>query len=481
MHLTKKTRRKNVRSSITTGFAAGIFCVAVLPVSGWAQEQIEQVYYHIVVEDKGYGSYETMEEAAAEITKARRQLDERNGGQVLTTVTCSVEPMSGKDKPTDPKTDVTEQLVQVLGEHAKQQLVSAYTMRVNEFTVTVATESDVILALELIKNNYDINNCYGIDLMSVEGSDSLLPAFYVREGADIGDLQGIGFEQGIEVVRGYVSPEEITDYVSASAALTKEWETPTVYTVEKGDCLSVIAEKHGMYTAQLMELNQLTDSEYIDVGDELVVTVPQPELSVWYKRRAAYEEQYEAEVQYRDNDSWYKGTEQVLQEGSIGVRQVVADICYSNSNETSREIVEETILAEAVPRIVERGTATPPSYIKPLVGGSFSSPFGSRWGRMHKGIDWSCPIGTAIRASCSGRVVSAGWVNGYGNCITLSHSDGKQTRYAHLSKILVSGGQSVQQGEKIALSGNTGNSTGPHLHFEILVNGTQVNPMKYLE
>ena len=108
-----------------------------------------------------------------------------------------------------------------------------------------------------------------------------------------------------------------------------------------------------------------------------------------------------------------------------------------------------------------------------------SRPIG-RWGRMHKGVDWACPIGTAVMASCGGTVVQAGWSSGYGNCITIRHPDGKQTRYGHLSKILVSSGQKVTQGQKIALSGNTGRSTGPHVHFEIIINGSQVNPLPYL-
>ena len=78
-------------------------------------------------------------------------------------------------------------------------------------------------------------------------------------------------------------------------------------------------------------------------------------------------------------------------------------------------------------------------------------------------------------------MAKAGWGGGYGYVVYINHADGNQTRYAHLSKVLVKAGQTVSQGQKIALSGNTGISSGPHVHFEILVNGTQVNPMKYLQ
>lgn len=83
-------------------------------------------------------------------------------------------------------------------------------------------------------------------------------------------------------------------------------------------------------------------------------------------------------------------------------------------------------------------------------------------------------------ASSSGVVVEAGWNGSYGYTILISHPDGKKTRYAHLSRVMVSYGQSVTQGQVIGLSGNTGFSTGPHLHFEIIVNGMRVNPLDYL-
>ena len=99
---------------------------------------------------------------------------------------------------------------------------------------------------------------------------------------------------------------------------------------------------------------------------------------------------------------------------------------------------------------------------------------------MHKGVDWACPTGTIVFASSDGVVEYAGWGNGYGNTILISHPDGRKTRVGHLSKILVSEGQSVTQGQTIGLSGSTGRSTGPHVHFEIYINGIQVNPLDYI-
>ena len=187
-----------------------------------------------------------------------------------------------------------------------------------------------------------------------------------------------------------------------------------------------------------------------------------------------------AETQYIDNDSWYTTERVVRQEAAAGHHEVTVMTVSKNQTETSREMIAENVTLEPVPEIIEKGTQTPPTYIKPITGGRFTSGFKMRWGRMHKGIDWATPVGTAVRASCGGTVVSAGWSSGYGYCITLRHPDGRQTRYAHLSKILVSAGQHVDQNERIALSGNTGRSTGPHLHFEIIINGSQVNPLSYL-
>jgi murein DD-endopeptidase MepM/ murein hydrolase activator NlpD len=111
----------------------------------------------------------------------------------------------------------------------------------------------------------------------------------------------------------------------------------------------------------------------------------------------------------------------------------------------------------------------------------FTSGFGRRWGRMHNGSDFAAPHGTPIYATADGVITKAGWATGYGRLIKIKHDFGIETRYAHLSKIRVKVGQKVSRGDRIGDMGNTGRSTGTHLHYEIRVNGNAVNPMKYLK
>jgi len=120
-------------------------------------------------------------------------------------------------------------------------------------------------------------------------------------------------------------------------------------------------------------------------------------------------------------------------------------------------------------------------YIWPTQG-VFSSGYGWRWGRMHKGIDLANSTGTPIVAAKEGRVSFAGWHDGgYGYLVEISHANGSTTRYAHNSRLLVAHGQEVRQGEVISQMGSTGNSTGPHLHFEIIAPGMgAMNPLNFL-
>ncbi|WP_372838036.1 DUF5930 domain-containing protein [Phaeovulum sp.] len=109
-----------------------------------------------------------------------------------------------------------------------------------------------------------------------------------------------------------------------------------------------------------------------------------------------------------------------------------------------------------------------------------TSPFGRRWGTMHEGVDMAGPTGTPIYGTGDGVVTHAGWQSGYGNMIEIRHEFGTVTRYGHLSKIRVSVGQKVSRGDRIGDMGSTGRSTGPHLHYEVRVNGNPVNPMTFI-
>jgi peptidoglycan DL-endopeptidase CwlO len=161
--------------------------------------------------------------------------------------------------------------------------------------------------------------------------------------------------------------------------------------------------------------------------------------------------------------------------------------------QTKREFLHEAAgLAQASSALASRIQASSGSYSPPAdgtpsaagliwpVNGPVVSPFGMRWGRMHTGIDIGVPYGTPIHAAAAGRVVYSGWMDGYGNLVAIDHGRGLSTAYAHQSRIIVSLGQTVAQGQVIGYVGCTGHCFGPHLHFEVRVNGTPVDPLGYL-
>jgi murein DD-endopeptidase MepM/ murein hydrolase activator NlpD len=163
----------------------------------------------------------------------------------------------------------------------------------------------------------------------------------------------------------------------------------------------------------------------------------------------------------------------------------------ANAHEARHEAEEDLeALEQASSELAERiraaqGTATaapgPVSasgFIWP-VNGPLTSPFGERWGRLHAGIDIGAGFGTPILAAAAGTVIYAGWLGGYGNLVVIDHGGGLSTAYAHQQRIYVSGG-SVEQGQTIGEVGSTGYSFGPHLHFEVRIGGSPVDPLGYL-
>ena len=307
------------------------------------------------------------------------------------------------------------------------------------------------------------------------------------EDLDYG-LVDLEFADTVEVVEAYLMEEELTPLEEAVEQVMNEQAKEEIYEVQPGDTLSEIALEHSLPMEDLIAINPSLEDENstIRAGEDLIITVPEPELSIIHRELVYEEENYNAPVEYVDVDEWYTNQEETVQEPSEGHRKVAAVKTYRNDQEVSEEIVLEEVDYEAVPRIVRRGTRVPPTFIKPISGGVLTSSYGRRnaptaGATNHQGTDWATPVGTAVVASCGGTVTRAGWASGYGYVVYIQHEGGRETRYAHLSRVLVSVGEQVEQGERIALSGNTGRSTGPHLHFEIRINGVAVNAVDYLE
>jgi murein DD-endopeptidase MepM/ murein hydrolase activator NlpD len=136
-----------------------------------------------------------------------------------------------------------------------------------------------------------------------------------------------------------------------------------------------------------------------------------------------------------------------------------------------------TAFAAALDSAVSAGTGS--SFVKPL-NGRVTSEFGPRWGTMHKGLDLAAAAGSPIRAVTGGTVRRADWNGGYGNAVIIDHGNGLSTLYGHAASLNVKPGQKVNAGDIIAKEGSTGDSTGPHLHFEVRVNDKQIDPRPWL-
>ena len=459
------------------------------------------------------------------VIAARKELARENNGIVLANCDVLLRGSSEIFGSVDSDEQIISNIYNIFKESAVKTKESVYEIKINTLTVNLKTADEVVTLLETAKNLYDTEDVYSVDLITdknreldvlttlfekksdkqkkTEEEPEALPtagmtkkfAQFYNEANKIEDtdftlgIKSIDFAETVEVVQAYVDSSEVSTLEEAINMVTKEAEKSKIYVVEAGDTLGVIAEKTGTTIADLIKMNPdriSSESSTIRVGDELKVTSPEPELSVLRTEEVYYEENYDADVEYIDNDEWYTTKQVTIRQPVEGFHKVIADVVYKNNDQISKNIVYEDIVREPVAKVVERGTKAPPTYIKPISGGRMSSTFGRRKApkrgasTYHKGIDWAVPTGTSVCAARGGVIAKAGWGSGYGYCVFIQHDDGVVTRYGHLSKILCKPGQSVKQGEKIALSGNTGVSTGPHLHFEILVGGSQVNPLSYL-
>ena len=319
---------------------------------------------------------------------------------------------------------------------------------------------------------------------SKETAENMIDAFKKLYTPD-GEIISAEFQNTVDIKHEKVLYTRILDEKKSIKVLKGYRQNDKLYTVQDGDTLWDIGIKNDITVDDLMLINEI-DSEIIVPGQKLRTSEVQPLLKVKVIRNITYTEYQPYETEYIYDSSLTKGTNKIVQNGSKGEKTINATVTTLNNHETDRKITSETIVSEPVKGIIKVGTKPKPKtaatgrFMRPISGGYVSSAFGNRSRGYHTGVDYALSYGSPIYASDGGTVTSSGWGGGYGYMIKISHGNGYETLYAHCSRLVVRAGTKVAKGQIIAYVGSTGNSTGPHLHFEIRKNGSYVNPAKYV-
>jgi len=323
--------------------------------------------------------------------------------------------------------------------------------------------------------------------------DSILKSYCTGQGNERAEfVQKVEIVDGLYPISTIISAEETYNRLTAQTVVDK------YYTIVKGDSPLLIAAKTGMSLAELRALNPDFDKKiFPDV--KVLIQKAQPYLRVQVVRTIEYKETINYKTVEVKDEKQYIGYSYVKTKGVEGEQLVKAEVAYIDGIEQSRKILETKVTKQPVDKVVVVGAKKISNHVVAAGDGistgrfvwplpscrMISSPFGYRWGKLHAGIDISGNgvYGKPVVAADGGVVVetNTGWGGGYGKYIIIDHGGGYRTVYAHLSSVNVTTGQKVSQGQFIGRAGNSGQSYGAHLHFEIRINGRSVNPVPYLK
>jgi murein DD-endopeptidase MepM/ murein hydrolase activator NlpD len=296
-------------------------------------------------------------------------------------------------------------------------------------------------------------------------------------------VKEVTFKEDVKLESDSVAAAQVLPVDKLEELLSRGTLKTVTHTVVQGDCIGCIAQKYGITSKDIYANNPgITEDTVLQLGQKINVTAVRPLVTVQVKEEVSQKEAIPYTTQIKNNDKLPKGETRVVQEGHDGSKLVSYQVVKENGQVVDRRVLNQQVLVQPVAKIVERGTKVIPSrgtgrFAWPARG-YISSGFGMRWGKLHKGIDIA-GSGT-VRAADNGRVVFAGWDGDYGKSILIDHGNGMKTRYGHLRSINVKVGQVVEQGAPIGIMGSTGDSTGVHLHFEVIKNGRVQNPLRFL-
>ena len=309
------------------------------------------------------------------------------------------------------------------------------------------------------------------------------------------------FVEDVEFVQGLYSDDESHMWEASRLfdVLTNEKKSEAVYyTVKDGDTPSGIAQSFDISTAELMSLNPEADFDVFKTGTVLKISAEVNFVRVKIIRIIERVEETAYETETVKSDSLFQGDKRVIRQGVKGKDKVTYLTTFVEGVQVSSEEIDRITITEPVSEKIQVGTKKTTAYgtnyeivskgqfVWPVSGlYTVTSHFGIRSLGNHKGIDISGAnaSGKLVLAADDGVVELAQYTsNGYGYQVLINHGNGVKTRYAHMlaGSISVSVGQRVTRGQAIGRVGNTGRSTGPHLHFEVIINGTRVDPYPYI-
>lgn len=362
------------------------------------------------------------------------------------------------------KEDVMEEapnLIEILENRIDVKLVG-YTLVTDENEIgTFKNYKDIEEVIEELKREYSNNEDENITVKDIE----------LLEGLDI-----IKEEVYLEDIDG---KEEVIEYIKTGG---EEFKT---HTVEVGESFATISQMYHMDIADLEELNPDKDGNKLEIGDEITIKTEGSLMTVVTTQEIETKLDIDYEIEIEEDPDMLDTQSEIKVEGQKGQERIITKQIKHNGQLIQEEVINKEITKEPVNQVVVKGTKTKPkteatgAFLMPTRG-RLSSPFGMRWGRMHRGIDIAKAQGSDIKASDGGTVTFSGVMGSYGKMIEIDHGNGYKTRYAHCSKLLFNPGQKVYKGQVIAEVGSTGRSTGPHLHFEVIKDGVHQNPSKYV-
>lgn len=381
-----------------------------------------------------------------------------------------------------------------VAEPEPQKEPATHTIQSGENFWTIAKKYD-LSAMELMKANPELNPdrlkpgdvvklLGGAASTSVTASATTASSPAGEQARDV-VIKEVSFLEKVEIEPIDTSFGSLSDPEKAIEAIIAGKEAMRTHVVEVGESYWIIARMYDTTVEALESANPELSSAKLKPGDEVKLFVPVPLLTVVTHEEVKYVADIDFETKVENDDSMYKNQKKIIVKGVKGKADVLAEEIRHNGILVDEVIIEKNILEEPKTEVVAQGTKELPktaavgSFVMPTRG-RVSSPYGMRNGRMHKGIDLANSKGTAVYAADGGKVTFAGYKGSYGYLIEINHENGYVTRYAHNSKLLVKSGDRVYRGQQIATMGSTGRSTGSHLHFEVLINGSHKNPYSYI-